>query len=131
MQNRNTFPKKEHLFGEATVETLYKEGASMFLYPYKLTFLKVGNEDVAVRCLVYAPKKRFKHAVDRNRLKRQIREVYRTNKHSLFTFMNEQESHLHIAIHYVGDKLESYAFMQKRMIQLLNKLEKRLKEEKI
>lgn len=128
MQNRNTFSKKEHLFGETTVDLLYEKGLSLFLYPYRLMFRLVDDEEVPVRCLVSASKKRFKHAVDRNHLKRQMREAYRLNKHSLFSFLEKNGQHLHLAIHFVGDKIESSAFMQKKMIQLLSKLEKQLQQ---
>lgn len=128
MQNRNTFSKKEHLFGETTVDLLYEKGSSVFLYPYRLVYREVEGEEVAVRCLVSASKKRFKHAVDRNHLKRQMREAYRINKHPLFTFLNKNGKQLHIAIQFVGQKIESSVFMQKKMIQLLSKLEKSLQE---
>ncbi len=130
MQNRNTFPKKEHLYGSTIVEALYEKGVSLFIYPYRMVYCFVEDGEVPVRCLVSAPKKRFKHAVDRNRLKRQMREGYRLNKHSLVSYLTENELHIHLGIHYVGQKLEPSGFMHKKMVVLMKKLEDALKEEK-
>lgn len=136
--NKNTFPKKEHLYGEALVDQLYEEGASLFVYPYRAVYRSVSlpedamsekgmpndvnSAPVFVRCLFSAPKKRFKHAVDRNRLKRQMREAYRKNKHALVSLFSDKQEQLHLSVQYVGQKLEPSVFMEKKMVVLLGKL---------
>lgn len=122
MERRNTFGKEEHLCGKTTIDDLYKMGESIFLYPFRTTYREVPQEKVPIKCLVSAPKRKFKHAVDRNRLKRLMREAYRKNKHELFSAMEEKEATLLLAFSYIGDKVEPQAFVEKRMIQTLGKI---------
>lgn len=73
-----------------------------------------------------APKKRFKHAVDRNRLKRQLRESYRLNKGILFSALESKDYQLLVAFNYIGDKVEPTAFVQRKMKIALEKLVSKL-----
>ena len=124
------------MYGETLVALLYEKGEVLFVYPYRAVFRRLASdecpelENVYVRCLFSAPKKRFKHAVDRNRLKRQMREAYRKNKHALVNFCSEGGGQLHLSIQYVGQKLEPSTFMEKKMIALLTKLQERLSKKK-
>ena len=130
MQKRNTFAKKEHLCGEKETTKLYEEGRSLFVFPYRCVYSLTGKEDdVPVRCMMTVSKKRFRHAVDRNRGKRQMREAYRLNKHSLIECVEKTGQNLHVAFHFIGDKLESSQFMHKKMILLLNRLEQKIANE--
>ena len=88
ISTRNTLCKEERLHGRDAVESLFKKAGSrsMVAFPlrvvYALTDHKEGS-DIRVRMLVSVPKRHFKRAVKRNRVKRQVREAYRCNKHSL------------------------------------------------
>lgn len=127
MEYRNTFPKAEHLCGKTTVDELYASGKAFVCYPLRVVFRTAEKkDDILARCLVNAPKRRFKHAVDRNRIKRQLRESYRTNKAILFEPLETKDYQLHFAINYVGEKLEPSAFILKKMKVALEKLAKQL-----
>jgi ribonuclease P protein component len=76
-----------------------------------------------VQLLISVPKKRFKHAVDRNRVKRQVREAYRKNKSLLDGKVNEGEMLL-IAIIWLTDKHFATADIEKKMISLLKQIAK-------
>ena len=76
-----TFPKSEKLCGEQAVDHLYKNGKRFVVWPLRVTYLLVDHAPTQV--LIWAPKSLFKHAVDRNRLRRQMREAYRLNKYVL------------------------------------------------
>jgi ribonuclease P protein component len=119
----NTFPKEQRLCGKNAINLLYSEGKAFLAFPFRIVFRTVSEENVPVRCLISVPKKRFKYAVDRNYIKRQLRETYRTNKHELFRYiLSEKEYQLHIAISYVGEKKAPYLFMDKKMKNALQKL---------
>ena len=122
MERRYTFGKEEHLCGKTAIDELYKTGESFFLYPFRAQYKEVSEESVPVRCLVNAPKRRFKHAVDRNRIKRLMREAYRKNKHALCDTMKEAGATMQIAITYSGDTIESQAFVEKRMRRVLDQI---------
>jgi len=77
-----TLGKDEKLKSRKLIERLFSEGKSISKFPVKLYYLPI--EDVEKNQAAFAvPKKNFKSAVTRNRLKRQLREVYRHHKHLL------------------------------------------------
>lgn len=86
MVNGASFPKKEHIVSTRLIETLFGSGSmSLAAYPLRAVFQIIPRcqEDVPVQILISVPKRRLKHAVDRNRVKRQVREAYRLCKVSL------------------------------------------------
>jgi len=123
---KNTFPKAEHLCGKTAIDRLYAEGKVFLSYPVRIAFRASSKDEVPARCLISAPKKKFKHATDRNRIKRQIREAYRKNKHDLYRSLEEKDYQLHLAINYIGDKIESTDFVEKKIKAALAKLVEQL-----
>ena len=71
---------------------------------------------------VSVPKKKIKRAVDRNRIKRKIREFYRLNKNDLYTSVTERSKSVHLMFIYSHDELESIDKAEKSIPKLLNKL---------
>ena len=102
-----TFSKKERIVSTRLIEMLFGKGDSQSLsaYPLRAVFLQTArHEDSApVQILISVPKKRFKHAVDRNRVKRQIREAYRQHKQILDGTIAE-EKQLLIAFIWLSDR---------------------------
>ncbi len=119
---KNTFPKAEHLCGKTAIDRLYAEGKAFLSYPVRVVFRSSEKGEIPARCLISAPKKKFKHATDRNRIKRQIREAYRRNKQQLYRLLSEKDYQLHISLTYIGDKIESTAFVEKKIKVALAKL---------
>ena len=79
--------------------------------------------EAPAQILISVPKKKFKHAVDRNRVKRQIREVYRKNKSLLEGRVGEGQMLL-IAIVWLSDKHFASKEVEKRVISLLKQMTK-------
>ena len=75
-----------------------------------------------VSILISVPKKRFHDAVDRNRVKRQIREAYRKNKHALVEQVAQSGRGLLVAFIYVSAEIESTEYVEKRVVRLLDKI---------
>jgi ribonuclease P protein component len=123
---KNTFPKAEHLCGKIAIDKLYAEGKIFLSYPVRVVFRASPKDEIPARCLINAPKKKFKLATDRNRIKRQIREAYRKNKHDLYRSLEEKDYQLHLAINYIGDKIESSGFVEKKVKAALAKLVEQL-----
>ena len=118
----NTFPKAERLCGKNAIERLYAEGEAFLVYPVRIVFCTAPKGEVPARCLINAPKKKFKHATDRNRIKRQIREAYRINKQEMYRLLEAKEFQLHLAITYIGSKMEPTGFVEKKIKVALHKL---------
>ena len=119
---RNTFKKSERLCSRILIDCLFQgDSRSVSAYPVRAVF--TPSEEVSgVSILISVPKKRFHHAVDRNRVKRQLREAYRKHKHTLAQKMASREQGLLIAFIYVSPQIESTAYIEKRMTRLLDKI---------
>lgn len=82
MNKPNAFPKSQRLCSHYLIDRLFVPGNSRSLsaYPLRVVFRIEEGDGEETQLLVSVPKRCFKHAVDRNRVKRQVREAYRTNK---------------------------------------------------
>ena len=115
--NMYTFKKEERLCSKRLLEKLFHNGSSFLLYPYRIVWLaeKLPAE-VPVQVVISVPKRRFKKAVDRNLIKRRIREIYRLNKsEQLYSYFSGSEIQLLLGIHFVGKDIPDYAFMDKKL----------------
>ena len=127
MTTAPVFRKEERIVSNLLIETLFEKGNSLSLnaYPLRAVYVKTEHREgcAPVQLLISVPKKKFKHAVDRNRVKRQIREAYRNNK-SLLEGTVEEGQMLLIAIIWLSDKHFATKEVEKRVISLLKQMAK-------
>ena len=127
MTTAPTFSKEERIVSNMLIETLFEKSNSQSLtaYPLRAVFLKTEHREgcAPVQLLISVPKKRFKHAVDRNRVKRQIREAYRKNK-ALLDNTVEDGQMLLIAIIWLTDKHFATSDVERKMISLMKQIAK-------
>ena len=115
----HTFPKKEKLKGRKRFDQLFAEGKSVTSFPLKLIYLETSlPENVKIQAGVTVSKKKFKRAVDRNRIKRLLREAYRLNKHLVF---NNSDSSFAFVFLYLGKEIPSFVEVDKAMKDILAK----------
>lgn len=79
-----TFTKSERLCSKVLIERLVEKGKAFHIYPIKTIWFEIQNSDAPVKIVISVPKRNFKKAVERNKLKRQIREIYRKEKQNLY-----------------------------------------------
>ena len=122
-----TFPNKEKLKSKKLIEQLFAEGKSISSYPVKLIYLKVElPADVQIQAGVTVPKKNFKSAVKRNRIKRLLRESYRLNKGVVF---NNSKGAFAFLFLYLGKDLPSSQQIEAQMKSVLEKFNKKISHE--
>lgn len=120
----NTLPKEERLSGASLIEALYRNNSSFLCYPYKISW-QVHPEltGCPVQILFSVSKKRYKRAVDRNLLKRRMRESYRLQKQENLVSSSKQ---LIFSVTYIGKKINDSALMMKKMQKALQQLSEKL-----
>ena len=120
---RHTFPKEEHLCRKKLIEELFsKQGSSFGVYPLRIVWIKSEMPTTAPpQVLISVSKRTFKRAVDRNRLKRLIREAYRLNKYRL-TEQPEGHPIALLGIIFTGKEKSSLALVEKKLISAFHRL---------
>lgn len=119
-----TFKKEERLCHKTLIAELYHSGSSFLCYPFRVVWMPVTVAlPVPAQVLIAVPKKRYKHAVDRNLIKRRIREVYRLQKDQhLYAGLSAAHQQLVFSVNYIGKEITDYQFMHKKMLKLLMQL---------
>ncbi len=126
---KNTFTKKEKLKSKKLTDTLFANGNAFLVFPIRVLYLLVQNtQDIPVQIGVSVSKRHFKKAVDRNRIKRLLREAYRTQKHALQNNATEEKKHLIAFFIYIDKVLPQNSIIEKKMPLILDKLQKALHE---
>jgi len=118
-----SFPKAERLCSKKLISQLFAKGSAFNLYPLRFVFLKAETPlPEFPEVLISVSKKYFKRAHDRNRLKRQIREAYRLNKHKIMSENGQSLSVLGIV--YIGKEKNKYQLIEKKLNLGLERLVK-------
>lgn len=122
---RFTLSKEERICSKKLINELFTgNGRSMTAFPLRVVFMKrtIVDDQPRAAMLVSVPKRYFKHAVDRNRVKRQVREAFRRNK-SIIT-QNLTDDHEAVAMAFVWLTNEKYpsSVVENRMVRLLTRI---------
>jgi ribonuclease P protein component len=117
-----TFSKQERLCNRNDFQRLFSEGKSFYCYPFKCVYLWKDEGNFSAKIAISASKKKFKHAVDRNKIKRLIRENYRLKKELLYQKYANTPQSIDILIIYTETKILSFSFLQKKIIELIIKI---------
>jgi len=106
-------PKYERICKENDIQTLFDKGVGVSVYPYRVVYLFRHDESrpVTVRVLISVSKKRFHHAVKRNRVKRLVREAWRKNKAPLYEICQRDNISVDVALVYTATVIHSYEEM--------------------
>lgn len=132
MTHTNSFGKAEHLYGENRIARLFTQGDAFIVYPLRVVYILGGNkEDEPVKVMVSVPKKRFKRAVKRNKLKRLMREAYRLNKELLVEDARKNDLQIHLSFNYVSNDEVDFETMDKKMKSTLQRLTEMIQKRQI
>jgi ribonuclease P protein component len=135
MTTNNTYSKQEKLKSRKALEQLFAKGKSFSVFPIKVFFTvsDVSVSDVIdnpalVQAGVGVSSRIFKKAHDRNKVKRLLREVYRTQKQPLYTSVASNQQQLNVFFLYIGKELPVFADLQIAMEKTLEKLIRKISE---
>jgi len=118
-----SFPKQEKVISLKIIEALYsKDNYSVFVFPYKVSMVFVAEQQANIQVLITVPKRNFKKAVDRNRIKRQIREIYRLNKHLLINNNALQSKQIALSIAYISKTDLDYKQAENSLQKVINSI---------
>ena len=125
----NTFSKTERLCSSTLIDRLFSEGnRQISVFPIRLVWL-MADDIEGIQVLISAPKRNFHHAVDRNRIKRQIREFYRTQSSALKETVAQKGKGLALAFLFNDNRLWESDKLDQRLGQALEKLVEKLSEQ--
>ena len=126
-EKRYTLSKSERLCSKLMIERLFAGGNKSFpAYPLRVVYMCLpSNEEMTdVSILISVPKKRFKRAVKRNLIKRQIREAYRRNKYTLIDALAsmKESKRLYVAFIWLGNQIHSSEEVERKVKRLLDQI---------
>ena len=124
---RYTLTKDERLKSRKTIEHLFREGKSFSVFPFRILWMRTALPAPDLQAGFAVSSKYFKKAVDRNRVKRLMREAYRLQKNSLAEHIKERQKQLAVFFVYTGNELPEYqnvfdktGLVIKRLIKIIN-----------
>ena len=130
--HKHTLGKQERLCSRKLIDSLFKGGGSRAMSGFPLRMVYAMTErhegEPAAQLVASVPKRCFKRAVKRNRIKRLVREAYRLNKHILADALERHEPQMSatMAFIYTDSHLHDYATVEQRVRNLLTRLSARL-----
>ncbi|MHB8258672.1 MAG: ribonuclease P protein component [Bacteroidia bacterium] len=124
---RFTFKKEERLYGHAALGNVYNKGKRIQTGSVKVIYIEVSASDnPPCRVVFSVPKRSFKKAVDRNLIKRRLREIYRNNKHLFYNHLKEKEKNIHLYIIYRSQQIISFDELKESLLKALKIVENNL-----
>lgn len=125
------FTKEERLCSKKLLTELFNNGSSFLFYPFRITWLiHPSPQKYPAQIVISVPKRRFKKSVDRNLIKRRIKEAYRLQKAtSLYPLLETQQKQVLIAFNYVGKEILDYQYLYEKLSLALLNLAKQMNKQ--
>ncbi|MCK4879598.1 MAG: ribonuclease P protein component [Bacteroidales bacterium] len=121
--------KSERLSSRKSISSLFETGRYIYATPVRIIYTLEGEGPHPVAMAVSVPKRLFKRAVDRNLLKRRIREAYRLNKQGLYDLLQQKDRKLHMVIQYQKREITDFKTIEEGVLKGLKKLAEKLNEQ--
>lgn len=117
-----TFGKEERLCSRKLIDRLYAEGHRLMAYPFSVQWIATDGP-APCQVMIVAPKRRFHHAVDRNRVRRLTRECWRRRKPALYDFLQQHNICIALSLVYVHNEIMTYEQLSRKADKLMAALE--------
>ncbi len=117
-----SFSNREKLKSRKRIDNIFIDGHTVIAYPIKIQFIFCRDLEVLCQVGVSVPKRNFKFAVDRNRIKRQLKEIYRLHKNLVLPRLEEAEKQMAMMIIYLGKEKPNYDTLSTAVLKAINKI---------
>lgn len=120
-----SFSHSERLKFRKQIETLFQQGEAFSVYPFRVVYTLSGQraaQDAPVRAGFSVPKKKMRHAHQRNRIKRLLREAWRLRKQEVYATI-PQNIQLHLFFIFIGREIPDWPTTQKAMSKIITNLQ--------
>ncbi len=122
LNNNYSFSKDERIRSKKTINEIYKSGKAINVFPLYSKYIVNNSQNVFSKVLISVSKKKFKKAVQRNKIKRYIREAYRLNKHILYNCFKKNNSKIAFVLNYSQNSMPSFQYINKSIKVLFYKI---------
>lgn len=123
MASAYSYQRTEKLKSRKTLDEIFSVGKSFSVFPLKLFYLLPAADAKPVKAGVGVSARNFPKAVDRNRIKRLLRETYRLQKTSLHNCLVQKQKSVAVFLLYTGKEMPDYQLLDEKMKTVLTKLE--------
>lgn len=119
----HTFKKEERICENKVIKNLFEMGSSFYIYPFKIIYQNTDfDSKFPAKILVTITKRNFKNSVQRNKIKRLIKESYRINKNNFINSLIENKISKNIAFIYTAKNILPYEEFESKIILILHRL---------
>jgi ribonuclease P protein component len=126
-----TLGAEERIKSRKAILSLFDKGTSFSIFPIRIVYiLEQRSEKNGLKAAFTASKKNFKKAVDRNRIRRLMKESWRLQKNELQLSLQSSQKSLDIFFIYTGKELPEYPFIYKKMEEVIQKLQDQILDHK-
>lgn len=123
MKKTLSFPKEDKLKSRKMISYIFSDGFAVKSFPLRIQFVFHDLENFPpCQMGVSVPKRNFKKAVDRNRIKRQIREAYRLNRSSFIQRLVENQKCIALMVVFSGRDAIEYSKIESCLTKALDKI---------
>lgn len=124
-----TFRKEERLCSRRLIDQLYAEGHRLMAFPFSVQWIIVESGKVTespCQVMIVAPKRKFHHAVDRNRVRRLVRECWRIRKQPFYAFLEKRGIIVAISMVYIHNEIMTLEQLGHKLDKMMASLEKEI-----
>lgn len=122
-----TFSKDERLCKKKVIDTVFEKGQTIKAFPLMVRFILDEELDAPLQVAFSVPKKKFKLATDRNRIKRQLREAWRLNKNELKALLEEKNQKMALFLIFADKEKRKFKTIEEKIAVILNELKSKIK----
>jgi len=122
--------RNERIKHRKLIEDIFSKGNTIYKDFIRINYIESDfSDDIIAKVAFSVPKKKFKRAYKRNRLKRIMREVYRKTKPDFYEILSNKSIKIALLFVYLDDEIKNYEIIEKTMKSALKKLVKKIEKE--